>query len=118
MEKRGQPDIRSGSKPLVGCTNGRRRSCCCHGGSPPEDQDLPPGQLDRVIPNGTVLVAFDLNNGKEKWKVGDDLVKRSSPRLMKIGGKDAVIAFCRGGLLAVELETGRQLWKYDHRASI
>ena len=37
---------------------------------------------------------------------------------MKIGGKDAVIAFCRGGLLAVELETGRQLWKYDHRASI
>ena len=88
------------------------------GGSPPEDQDLPPGQLDRVIPNGTALVAFDLNNGKEKWKVGDDLASYSSPRLMKIGGKDAVIAFCRGGLLAVELETGRQLWKYDHRASI
>ncbi|MEC8473267.1 MAG: PQQ-binding-like beta-propeller repeat protein, partial [Planctomycetota bacterium] len=88
------------------------------GGSPPEDQDLPPGQLDRVNPNGTALVAFDLNNGKEKWKVGDDLASYSSPRFMKIGGKDSVIAFCRGGLLAVELETGKQLWKYAHRASI
>lgn len=88
------------------------------GGSPPEDQDLPPGQLDRVIPDGSALVAFDLRTGQQKWKVGDDLASYSSPRVMEIGGVTAVILFARNGLIAVDSKTGRQLWRFDHRASI
>lgn len=88
------------------------------GGSPPEDQDLPPGQLDRVIPNGSALVAFDLETGKQKWKVGDDLASYSSPRVMKLGEATAIVAFARNGLLAVDAKTGKELWRFDHRASI
>ena len=88
------------------------------GGSPEEDQELPPGQLDRVISNGSAVVAFDLNSGQERWKVGEDLASYSSPRLMRIGDRKVVLVFARNGLLAVEANSGRQLWRFDHRASI
>jgi len=88
------------------------------GGSPPEDQNIPPGQLDRVVPNGSALVAFDLQTGEQKWKIGDDLASYSSPRTMQIGGSNAVIVLARNGLIAVDAKTGKKLWRFDHRASI
>ena len=88
------------------------------GGSPAEDQELPPGQLDRVVSNGSAVVAFDLKSGQERWKVGEDLASYSSPRLMQIGQKDVILVFARNGLLAVDAASGRQLWRFDHRASI
>ncbi len=88
------------------------------GGSPDEDQAIAPGRLDRVSPNGSALVAFDRKTGKERWKVGDDLASYSSPRLMKIGDKSIVLLLARGGLLAVDPDTGKQLWYYPHRAEI
>ncbi|WP_233148419.1 PQQ-binding-like beta-propeller repeat protein [Rhodopirellula sp. MGV] len=86
------------------------------GGSPPEDQSIAPGRLDRVIPNGSALVAFDLADGKERWRCGEDLAGYSSPRTMRLDGKTIVLAFCRDHLLAVDPQAGKVLWKFAHRA--
>ncbi|WP_233903304.1 PQQ-binding-like beta-propeller repeat protein [Stieleria maiorica] len=88
------------------------------GGSPAEDQQIAPGRLDRVIPNGSALVAFDLAGGDQVWKCGDDLASYSSPRPMKIGDKTVVLLFARNHLLAVDPEAGKVLWKQPHRADI
>ncbi|WP_235034436.1 PQQ-binding-like beta-propeller repeat protein [Roseiconus lacunae] len=86
------------------------------GGSPPEDQQIAPGRLDRVISNGSALVAFDLESGDELWKAGEDLASYSSPRPMMIDGKQAILAFCRDHLMAIEPSDGTVLWKFKHRA--
>ena len=88
------------------------------GGSPPEDQRIAPGRLDRVAANGSALVSFDRETGKEKWRAGDDLASYSSPRTMRVGNETLVLIFARGGLLAVDPVNGKQRWRFDHRASI
>ena len=88
------------------------------GGSPPEDLSIPPGQLDRVAPAGTALVAYDKLTGKEKWKVGNDLASYSSPRIAELQGETLILLFARDGLLAVDASTGKEKWKVRHRADI
>ena len=88
------------------------------GGSPLEDQQIAPGRLDRVISNGSALVAFDLKTGDEIWRCGKDLASYSSPRTMTIDGQTVVLLFARDQLLAVDPEQGNVLWSYPHRASI
>jgi outer membrane protein assembly factor BamB len=88
------------------------------GGSPPEDQNIAPMQLDRVTYNGTAVVAFDLDNGREVWRTGDDLASYSSPRPITIDGTDYVLAFARTGLLLVDPVKGKTEWQFEHRASI
>lgn len=80
------------------------------GGSPEEDSQLPPGRLDRVTPNGSALVAFDKRTGRELYSVGDYLASYSTPRPLRLGDTTLILAFVREGLLAVELETGKQAW--------
>ncbi len=86
------------------------------GGSPPEDQKIPPGQLDRVSPAGSALVAFDKRTGVEVWRGGDDLASYSSPIPITIEGKLCVLVLAREGLLCVDAQTGKQLWHYPFRA--
>ncbi len=88
------------------------------GGSPQEDQRIAPGRLDRVSPNGSALVAFDLSDGKELWRAGNDLASYSSPRPMTIDGKTIVLAFARSKLLAIDPIDGKLLWQFEHRAEI
>ncbi len=88
------------------------------GGSPPEDQNVGPGELDRVSANGSAVVAFDKNTGKEIWKCGDDLASYSSPRPIDIDGETLVLVFARAGLMAIDPREGEVRWRFDHRASI
>ncbi|MEL6109300.1 MAG: PQQ-binding-like beta-propeller repeat protein, partial [Planctomycetota bacterium] len=88
------------------------------GGSPSEDQALPPGRLDRVAPNDSAMVAFDLETGRERWRSGDELASYSSPRTMTIDGKTALLYFARDSLLAVDPDDGRLLWSFSHGAEL
>jgi outer membrane protein assembly factor BamB len=88
------------------------------GGSPPEDQSIAPMRLDRVSPNGSAVVAFDRMTGEERWKCGDDLASYSSPRPIDIDGKTLVLVFAREGLMGIDPELGKVLWRFDHRARI
>lgn len=88
------------------------------GGSPQEDASIAPGRLDRVSPNGSAVVAFDRNTGKELWKTGDDLASYSSPRPMTVNGKTIVVLLARDGVIAVDPQAGTTLWQFRHRADI
>ncbi|KAA5546345.1 PQQ-binding-like beta-propeller repeat protein [Roseiconus nitratireducens] len=88
------------------------------GGSPPEDQAIAPGRLDRVIPNGSAVIAFDRDSGKEVWRCGQDLASYSSPRTLQIGSQTVVLMFARNHLLAIDPEQGKVLWEHRHRADL
>ncbi len=88
------------------------------GGSPASSQELPPGALDRVEPDGSAIVAFDKRTGKEKYRTGDDLASYASLKLAPIDGRDYCFAFCREGLLALEPSTGKIDFHFPWRAKI
>jgi outer membrane protein assembly factor BamB len=85
------------------------------GGSPPESQKIAPGQLDRVEPNGSGIVAFDKLTGEVKYKIGDELASYASLKLATIGDRRWCFAFCRGGLLAFEPSSGKIDFHYPWR---
>lgn len=85
------------------------------GGSPAESKSVPPGALDRVVGNGSGIVAFDKNTGEMKYKLSDELASYSSPTIARIGDKDWCFAFCRGGLLAFDPATGKKSFHYPWR---
>ncbi len=84
------------------------------GGSPADTV----GRVDFAEPNGTAIVAFDKMSGKEKYRLGDDLASYSSMTVRKIEGKDTGLAFLRGGLIAFEPKTGKQLFDFPWRAEM
>ena len=77
------------------------------GGSPPENQQLPQGQLDQVVGNGTGIVAFDSAAAKYaisspmSWRVTLDCSWRASR------DSAGVLRFARGGLIGFEPVTGK-----------
>lgn len=88
------------------------------GGSPPESQRLAPGQLDRVEPNGTGIVAFNKYNGQRVYKLADELASYASLKLATIGDRRWCFAFCRGGLIGFDPATGKLDFHYPWRAQI
>ena len=88
------------------------------GGSPADSHNLPPGQLDRVEPNGTAVVAFDKRTGEVRYKVGDDLASYASLRIATVNKEPFCLAFCRAGLLAFDPRTGKQDFHFPWRSKI
>lgn len=79
------------------------------GGSTPETADLSTSELDKVVGNGSAIVAFDKFTGKEKYRVSDELASYASLRTAKIDGIDWLFAFVRGGLLGLDPNQGVEL---------
>jgi len=100
------------------------------GGSPPEDQRVPPGALDRVRPNGSAMIAVDLNTGETRHQVGQDLASYSSPVIVSLPGAaghdspttsesiSVGLAFCRSGLWGFNPETGEEHFFFPFRSSL
>ena len=88
------------------------------GGSPPESQRVPPGQLDRVVGNGSGIVAFDKRTGKVVYQASDELASYASLKLATIDGRSWCFAFARGGLLGFNPSNGKIDFHYPWRAGI
>lgn len=86
------------------------------GGSPEESRRVPPGQLDRVKPNGTCVVAFDKYTGEVRYTLGDDLASYASPAMATIDGRRWCFVFAREGLLGFEPRAGKLDFHYPWRA--
>lgn len=88
------------------------------GGSPPADQNVPPGRLDLVHPNGSAIVAFDKRSGEVKYQAGEELASYSVPVVATIGGARYGLLFARGGLLGFDPANGATRFHFPWRASI
>lgn len=87
------------------------------GGSPP-DSPVDPGLLERLIGNGTGIVAFDKRSGKERYRCSNELASYAAIQLAKVNGRDWGFAFSRGGLLGFDPAVGKQRFFYPWRAKI
>jgi outer membrane protein assembly factor BamB len=88
------------------------------GGSPPEDQSIPPGQLDRVSGNGTAIVAFDKHTGQERYRLSHELASYATPQIIAGSDRDWGFAFLRGGLLGFDPRSGREDFFFAWRAKM
>ena len=89
------------------------------GGSPAESQDVAPGQLDAVQPNGSAIVAFNKETGKEVYRLGQDLASYASIKVSnELDGEPTGLAFCRNSLIGFDAKTGKQKFQWPWRARI
>lgn len=86
------------------------------GGSPEESAQVPQGQLDRVKPNGSAIVAFDKLTGDVKYETGNDLASYSSLTWLKTGRGKTLLAWCRGSALGIDPNDGRVEFEFPWRA--
>jgi outer membrane protein assembly factor BamB len=86
------------------------------GGSGPEAKEVPPGRLDRVVGNGSGIVAFDKFTGEVRYKLSDELASYAALQTASIEGRRWAFAFCRGGLLGFEPASGKQDFHFPWRA--
>ena len=88
------------------------------GGSPAESKSVAPLQLDRVVGNGSGVVAFDKRTGEVKYQLSDELASYASPKVATFNGESWCLMFARGGLLAFGAASGKQEFHFPWRASI
>jgi outer membrane protein assembly factor BamB len=86
------------------------------GGSPRESQKVPPGQLDRVQPNGSGIVAFDKRTGRIAYRVGNDLASYTTIKLALVGTKKTGLAWLRDSLIGFDPNDGTELFQYGFRS--
>ena len=86
------------------------------GGSPEESQSVMRGELNRVRPNGSAMVAFDKKTGKVVYQVGDDLASYASPIIRELGDQTWCLAFCREQLIGFRPESGELGFQFPWRA--
>jgi outer membrane protein assembly factor BamB len=82
------------------------------GGSPP---GTPPIHTERVVGNGSGVVAFDASTGKVAYKLTDELASYASPVLAAIDGRRWCFVFARGGLIGFEPASGKLDFHYPWR---
>ncbi len=61
------------------------------------------------------VVALDVKSGREVWRALDGRASYSPPRLVRIGGRDAVLAWTSHWLAALEPATGAVQWKLPYK---
>lgn len=68
---------------------------------------------------GQSLLAIQKSNGEPRWMVGDEEMTHATPITATIHGVRQVIFYVQSGLIGVEPETGKELWRipYDYRTS-
>ncbi len=88
------------------------------GGSPPESRRFGRYDLDRVVGNGSGVVAFDKRTGAVRYQITDELASYSSPVAATIDGRRWCFVFARGGLIGFDPANGKVDFHYPWRARI
>ena len=88
------------------------------GGSPPESQGAGRFGMDRVVGNGTGVVAFDKRTGEVKYAITDELASYSTPQLATIAGRRWCFVLARGGLVGFDPASGEVDFHYPWRARL
>ncbi len=88
------------------------------GGSPAESQNVGRFDLDRVIGNGTGIVAFDKRTGAVRYAITDELASYATPQLATIDGRRWCFMFARGGLVGFEPMSGKVDFHYPWRSTL
>jgi outer membrane protein assembly factor BamB len=86
------------------------------GGSPRSDRARDARDWPKGDDSG--IVAFDKYSGKVRYHVTDELASYSSPMLATLGQRRLCLTFARGGLVALEPDTGKLAFRYPWRAKI
>jgi len=63
---------------------------------------------------GYSLLAFDKTTGEPQWGTGDERLTHATPVAATIHDVRQVIFFMQSGLVAVEAETGDELWRAEY----
>ena len=61
---------------------------------------------------GESLLAFRLKEGALAWKSGNEKITHATPVAATIAGVRQVVFFAQSGLVAVAMDSGRELWRY------
>jgi outer membrane protein assembly factor BamB len=61
------------------------------------------------------LVALDVRTGAERWRALDGRASYSAPLLVRLGGRDMVLAWTAHWLAAVDPATGQVYWKVPYK---
>jgi outer membrane protein assembly factor BamB len=61
------------------------------------------------------LVALDVKTGEERWRALDGKASYSAPRLVKMGGREVMLAWTAHWLASLEPATGRVRWKIPYK---
>jgi enterochelin esterase-like enzyme/outer membrane protein assembly factor BamB len=63
---------------------------------------------------GRAVAGFDPAAGTRLWKVGNDTIQYQSPVVLRVGGRDIVVALGDTRLFGIDPATGRLLFEYAH----
>jgi outer membrane protein assembly factor BamB len=76
---------------------------------------------DRVIVagggTGEAYLAFDKADGKLLWKSGKDKITHASPSPGTIHGTRQIVFFMQSGLVSIDPQTGKELWRQKFKFS-
>jgi len=61
---------------------------------------------------GQSMIAFNRETGAVAWKTGDDKLTYATPALATLQGTRQVIYMMQSGLVALEVATGKTLWRF------
>ena len=67
---------------------------------------------------GQSLLAFNKVTGKLAWKTGTETMTHATPVVAEIHGVRQVIFFCVSGLVSVEINSGKLLWKQPFKFAV
>jgi len=69
-------------------------------------------------PDGAGVVAFDKLTGKTVWKASSDGASYSTPITRTINGKRLAVFFTQAGLLALDVKTGAEAYRFPFRSKL
>jgi hypothetical protein len=61
---------------------------------------------------GQAMMAFNKTTGEVVWKTGDDAMTHATPVIVTIHGARQVIYLMQSGLVSLEPQTGKPLWRF------